>query len=133
MVAVDLFGPPLLNVRVRLGLVRFVQHLAEGAPSVGREAIHAVVLAPSEIVFVQVIVLVQEPQVLGQLTRRLKVPRVDVRIGRSVRVVVRFSVHHRDNSTLQSSVQLVRDVVRAEGILEGQRELVLFSQHLLAL
>jgi hypothetical protein len=79
------------------------------------------------------VVLVQEPQVLGQLLWRAEIAGVDVRIAGGVGPVVGLTVDDGHDAILQRRVQFLRDVVCAQGILKGQHELVIFTEHLHAL
>ena len=131
--AADFFRPPSLNIRVGLSFGRPVEHLAQVAPPVRRESVHHIVLIPGVVILVEVVVLMQEPQVVGQLLGRAEISGVDVRVGRGVGPVVGFSVDDGHDAVLQGRVQFLRHVVGAQRVLKGQHEFVVFAQHLHAL
>ena len=79
------------------------------------------------------VILVQQPKVLGQLLWRAEIAGIDIRIARGVGSIVRLTVDDGNDAILQRRVQFIRNVVGAQGILKGQHELVIFSKHLHAL
>ena len=67
-------------------------------------------------------------QVGDQILDCRKVCHIDVRVRRSNSAHVGSCEHHRDDILVQDHEELFRDVVPADGVLEGQVELVLFAE-----
>lgn len=127
--------PPLVDIRVPLAgrpdRVPVVQHGTDATPEVRVDELACAL--PLEVAVVQVVVLVQHMQVLGQLLGRRELVHVDVGlIGRHRSIVLRWRTHHNGQHIPVQRVdkELLRDVVPAVGVLERQVELVVRVQDL---
>lgn len=130
--------PPLVDVRVPLAgrpdRVPVVQHGTDATPEVRVDELPRAL--PLEVAVVQVVVLVQHMQVLGQLLGRRELVHVDVGlVGRHRSIVLGRRTHHNGQHIPVQRVdeELLRDVVPAVGVLERQVELVVRVQDLEAL
>lgn len=134
--AVILLVPPALEVLVDLSRSRFVvEALAEAAEGPGRDGPavfdDAVVRLPPEEVVVEAIIRVDGTEQFGQFPRS-HLRGVHVGSWRSEGTVVGPSENDWDDPSVQQLEKLLRDVVSAECVLEGEVELVVTFHHVVA-
>lgn len=126
--------PPRVHVPVRLGPDVVVQQRAQPAEEVRVYELAGAL--PPEVAVVHLVVLVQLVEVRGQRLGRLEVVHVDVRVLRRGAGVVLGLGAHRDGDYVAPQPvdeELLRDVVLAVGVLEGEVELVVLVQQAEAL
>lgn len=125
--------PPFVDIGVELVSDLRVDHITQAAPAYLRVAIDGVVPAPRQIFVVEALVALQHEQELGEFLDRPEVGGVDVGVGRGVGVVVGLAVDDGDGARLQRRVQPLADVVGAQRRLQHENELVIATEHLVAL
>lgn len=126
--------PPLVHILIMFIPRGSVQHRAQSTPKIRIDKLPRAF--PPEVRIVQIVVFIQPVQIRCQFGRAGELVHVDVgALGGRPFVVLRSRSHHYGQHVLAQSVheELLRDVIAAVRVLEGQVELVLPIEDLEAL
>lgn len=125
--------PPFGNVRIHF-LFRFLvaQQATQVAHSAGGRWIDDESIPPAEVTRIESVVQREFLEMLGQTARAVEIHRVHIGSGRKVKRIIRSAVDHRHGSVGHWSVQLLRDVIRAQRVLETQIESVILTKKAVA-
>ena len=118
-----------LHVEANAQLAEHVKRAGERrlGPVLGRPALVVIgdVLAPGEVAIVHARVVVHVEEVLGELFGRVEVEHVYEGRARHVARVVAVAEHDRHDVVVERAEELLRHVLGAQRVLEGEEELVL--------